>query len=114
MSGLRRARRPCVCGRFGYPNRAAYSTTKWGLVGFTKTLALELGQYGITANPHRDRGRPPLPERYSGRVELSGRTMNDELAEALAIQRVKSLVDPCRHRRAVLFLSGPHSRSISG
>ena len=39
-----------IAGRFGYPNRVAYSTTKWGLVGFTKTLALELGEFGITAN----------------------------------------------------------------
>ena len=29
-----------IAGRFGYPNRIAYSTTKWGLVGFTKTLSL--------------------------------------------------------------------------
>lgn len=39
-----------LAGRFGYPNRVAYSTTKWGLVGFTKTLSLELGPHGITAN----------------------------------------------------------------
>ncbi|MET3721463.1 MULTISPECIES: SDR family NAD(P)-dependent oxidoreductase [unclassified Arthrobacter] len=26
-----------VAGRFGYPNRVAYATTKWGLVGFAKT-----------------------------------------------------------------------------
>ena len=37
-------------GRFGYPNRVAYSTTKWGLVGFAKTLAMELGPFGITSN----------------------------------------------------------------
>ena len=28
-----------LAGRFGYPHRVAYATTKWGLVGFTKTLA---------------------------------------------------------------------------
>lgn len=39
-----------LAGRFGYANRVAYSTTKWGLVGFTKTLSLELGPLGITAN----------------------------------------------------------------
>lgn len=39
-----------LAGRFGYANRVAYSTTKWGLVGFTKTLSLELGLFGITAN----------------------------------------------------------------
>ncbi len=39
-----------LAGRFGYPNRVAYSTTKWGLVGFAKTLSMELGPFGITSN----------------------------------------------------------------
>ena len=39
-----------VAGRFGYENRSAYATTKWGIVGFTKTLSIELGPYGIRAN----------------------------------------------------------------
>jgi NAD(P)-dependent dehydrogenase (short-subunit alcohol dehydrogenase family) len=39
-----------VAGRFGYAHRSAYCATKWGLVGFTKTLAIELGEFGIRAN----------------------------------------------------------------
>ena len=39
-----------VAGRFGYANRSAYSATKWGIVGFTKTLSIELGEFGIHAN----------------------------------------------------------------
>ena len=39
-----------VAGRFGYANRSPYSTAKWGLIGFTKTLSIELGAYGIRAN----------------------------------------------------------------
>ena len=39
-----------VAGRMGYPNRSPYATTKWGIVGFTKTLAIELGEFGIRAN----------------------------------------------------------------
>jgi len=46
-----------LAGRFGYANRVAYSTTKWGLVGFTKTLSLELGPLGITAKQHSPRRR---------------------------------------------------------
>ena len=37
-------------GRYGYPNRSPYSTTKWGLTGFTKTLSMELGDYAIRVN----------------------------------------------------------------
>lgn len=35
-----------LAGRFGYPNRSPYSTPKWGLIGFTKTLSRELGEFG--------------------------------------------------------------------
>lgn len=105
-----------LAGRFGYPNRAAYSTTKWGLVGFTKTLALELGQYGITANsihPGAVAG-PRFQNVIAGRAQLSGRTADEELEEALAIQSVKRLVDPADIAALALFLTGPHGRSISG
>ena len=37
-------------GRFGYPNRSRYATTKRGLIGLTETLALELGGAGIRVN----------------------------------------------------------------
>jgi NAD(P)-dependent dehydrogenase (short-subunit alcohol dehydrogenase family) len=39
-----------AAGRFGYPNRSPYATTKWGLIGFTKTLSMELGEHNIRAN----------------------------------------------------------------
>lgn len=37
-------------GRMGTPNLAHYASTKWGIIGLTKTLALETAQQGITAN----------------------------------------------------------------
>jgi NAD(P)-dependent dehydrogenase (short-subunit alcohol dehydrogenase family) len=39
-----------VAGRFGYADRRAYPATKWALVGFTKTLSIELGAYDIRAS----------------------------------------------------------------
>src|SRR5579862_4884777 len=30
-----------VAGRFGFANRSPYAATKWGVTGFTKTLAIE-------------------------------------------------------------------------
>jgi NAD(P)-dependent dehydrogenase (short-subunit alcohol dehydrogenase family) len=37
-------------GRFGYSNRSPYCVAKWGLIGFAKTLAIELGPHNIRAN----------------------------------------------------------------
>lgn len=39
-----------TAGWHGYPLRSAYCAAKWAVIGFTKSLAMELGQYGITAN----------------------------------------------------------------
>jgi 3-oxoacyl-[acyl-carrier protein] reductase len=37
-------------GLRGYRNRVAYSSSKWAVRGLTRTLALELGEHGITVN----------------------------------------------------------------
>lgn len=37
-------------GQHGTKYGAAYSASKWGLIGLMKSAALELGQYGITVN----------------------------------------------------------------
>lgn len=37
-------------GRHGTKYGAAYSASKWGIIGLVKSAALELGKYGITVN----------------------------------------------------------------
>ena len=39
-----------AAGLFGYPLRAPYAASKWAVIGFTKTLAMELGEFGIRVN----------------------------------------------------------------
>jgi NAD(P)-dependent dehydrogenase (short-subunit alcohol dehydrogenase family) len=39
-----------LAGVIGFPNSAAYGTTKAGVVGLTRTAAIDLGPYGITVN----------------------------------------------------------------
>ena len=105
-----------LAGRFGYANRVAYSTTKWGLVGFTKTLSLELGPLGITANsihPGAVDG-PRIQSVFAGRAKASGRSMQEETDLALANQSVKHFIDPADIAALAVFLAGPHARSISG
>jgi NAD(P)-dependent dehydrogenase (short-subunit alcohol dehydrogenase family) len=105
-----------LAGRFGYPNRVAYSTTKWGLVGFAKTLAMELGEFGITSNtihPGAVEG-PRMAAVLQGRADASGRTVEEETESAFANQSIKRFVDPAEIAALILFLAGPSARSISG
>ncbi|MFQ5958610.1 MAG: SDR family oxidoreductase [Alphaproteobacteria bacterium] len=39
-----------AAGIFGFPLRAPYAASKWAVVGLTKTLAMELGPFGIRVN----------------------------------------------------------------
>jgi len=39
-----------TAGQWGYPYRAPYAAAKWGIIGLTKTLAMELGEAGVRVN----------------------------------------------------------------
>lgn len=39
-----------TAGQHGYPNRAPYCSAKWAVIGLAKTLAMELGPYGVRCN----------------------------------------------------------------
>jgi NAD(P)-dependent dehydrogenase (short-subunit alcohol dehydrogenase family) len=105
-----------AAGRFGYANRSAYSTSKWGLIGFTKTLALELGADGIRVNailPGAVAG-PRMERVLEGRAKLSGRTIEEERMAGLAMQSIKTFVEPADVAALTVFLASDAGRAISG
>ena len=105
-----------LAGRFGYPNRVAYATTKWGLVGFTKTLALELGPFGITANSIHPGGveGERVRQVLRHRAEISGRSLEEETERALDNQSIRQFTQSADIAALAVFLAGPHGRTISG
>jgi NAD(P)-dependent dehydrogenase (short-subunit alcohol dehydrogenase family) len=105
-----------AAGRFGYANRSAYSTSKWGLIGFTKTLSLELGAFGIRVNailPAAVAGER-MERVLAGRATLSGRTIEEERQAGLAMQSIKRFVEPSEVAALALFLASDAGKSISG
>jgi len=105
-----------VAGKFGYPNRSPYSSTKWGLIGFTKTLSMELGEYGIRANailPGAVDG-PRLQRVFEGRAKLSGQSVDEVKRQAMSTQSIKTLVDPHDVAALAVFLASDSGKSISG
>jgi NAD(P)-dependent dehydrogenase (short-subunit alcohol dehydrogenase family) len=105
-----------AAGRYGYANRSAYSATKWALIGFTKTLSIELGEHGIRVNaiaPGAVAGE--RAERvFQGRAQISGRSVAEEKILGLANQSLRALVDPEHIGALAVFLASEAGRSISG
>jgi len=105
-----------LAGRFGYPNRSAYATTKWGLVGFAKTLSMELGPHGITCNtihPGAVEGAR-IRSVLEGRAKASGTALEEQVDSALVNQSIRKFTDPADIAALVHFLAGSHARTISG
>ena len=105
-----------IAGRGGFENRSPYAATKWGVIGLTKTLALELGAWGIRANaiaPGAVEGER-IMRVFQGRAQISGKSMAEVKAEALAAQSIKAMVDPKDIAALAVFLASDSAKSISG
>jgi NAD(P)-dependent dehydrogenase (short-subunit alcohol dehydrogenase family) len=84
-----------AAGRFGYANRSPYCTAKWGIIGFTKTLSIEVGEYEIRANAILPGAvdRPRIQKVFEGRATSSGKSVEEIKTEAMAVQSLKTFVD---------------------
>jgi NAD(P)-dependent dehydrogenase (short-subunit alcohol dehydrogenase family) len=105
-----------VAGRCGYTNRSSYATSKWGLIGFTKTLARELGAHNIRVNailPGIVEG-PRLDRFLQDRARRSGKTIEEEGELAQSGQSLRRFVDPKDIAALTLFLASDAAKSISG
>jgi NAD(P)-dependent dehydrogenase (short-subunit alcohol dehydrogenase family) len=105
-----------IAGRHGFANRSPYAATKWGVIGLTKTLAMELGAWGIRANaiaPGAVEG-DRLQRVFRGRAQISGQSLEEVTAEAMAAQSIKGMVDPKDIAQLAVFLASDAAKAISG
>jgi NAD(P)-dependent dehydrogenase (short-subunit alcohol dehydrogenase family) len=103
-------------GRFGYPNRSPYNVAKAGLIGFAKTLALELGDFNIRANAIAPGavGGERIERVLEGRARAQGETLDEEKKTAMSIQALKRFVDPKDIAALCIFLTSDAGKSITG
>ena len=94
-----------VVAATGYSGLSVYSATKASLVGFTRSLARELGQLGITVN-----AIAPGFIDTDMTHELSG-SQRDQIARRSALRR---MADPIDVARSVEYLLGDAGRNITG
>ena len=100
----------------GYPNRSAYSASKWAMIGLMKTWAMELGPEGIRVNA-------VCPTSVEGeRIEKV--IARDAEQRGLAVEQVRDVylrqtsmrtfVTPDDVADTVLFLASDAAQKVSG
>lgn len=103
-------------GKFGFPLRSPYSAAKWGVVGVTKTWAMELGEFGIRVNAilpgivEGDRIRRV----FDAKAKERGVPVDELLQNALRQASIKELVQPTQLADMIVFLASPLARTVSG
>jgi 3-oxoacyl-[acyl-carrier protein] reductase len=90
----------------GAPNRLHYTTSKAGVIGFTRALAREVGEFGITVNALT----PGMTQSETQVASSSGNYLASRVA-GRAIERVQVPADLVG---AVMFLSSPASDFMTG
>ena len=105
-----------AAGKFGFPLRSPYSAMKWGVVGFTRTLAMELGQFGIRVNtlqPGAVEG-PRIRSVLRNKAAAKGISDNEQTEIALSTVSLRCFVTPHDIANMALYLCSPFGRTISG
>lgn len=103
-------------GRFGFALRSPYAAAKWGVIGLTKSLAIELGGAGVRVNAilpgivAGDRQRRVL-EAKAQRLGVSFAEIEEAAFSYTSVREyvtARQIADQC------LFLASPRGRTISG
>jgi 3-oxoacyl-[acyl-carrier protein] reductase len=114
MTGQQWGRIVNISSSSGLGNRgqANYSATKAGIEGFTKTLAKELGKFGITANavaPHFI--ATDMTAAMAGKLKMSFEDLVETYKKQIPVARVGQPADVAH---AISFLASDGAGFISG
>ncbi|WP_374653613.1 SDR family oxidoreductase [Dongia sp.] len=105
-----------AAGRHGYAYRTPYSAAKFGVIGFTQSLAKELGPSNIRVNailPGIVEG-PRMEGVIRARAEQLGLSYTEMEMEYLARVSLRRMVTPHDVAAMVVFLLSPMGENLSG
>lgn len=103
-------------GLHGVGLRSPYVAAKWGVIGFTKSLAIELGPFNIRANavcPGTVAG-DRIERVVAAEAKSRGLTADAVRAEYVGGQSIKRLVEPEEIADLCVYLGSDKARMISG
>ena len=99
------------------PYKSAYIAAKHGLIGLTKTVALELGEFGITANAICPAYvRTPIVDNQIRDQAAAHGIGEDEVIEKIMLEpaAIKRLIQPEEVADLALFLASDKASAITG
>ncbi len=105
-----------TAGLHGYGQRTPYAVTKWGLIGFMKSIAIEGGPWGIRANvvcPGTVAG-PRIERVVHAEAAARDRDPDDVLRDYVATQSIARIVQPEEVAAVVAFLASEGAAMVSG
>ena len=105
-----------AAGRFGFALRAPYAAAKWGVIGFTKSLSIELGADGIRVNailPGLVDG-PRIRAVIKAKAAAAGISENEQTDRAVATTSLRCFVSQQDIANMALYLASPFGTTISG
>jgi len=105
-----------AAGRFGFPMRSPYAASKWAVIGFTRSLSIELGGDGIRVNaicPGSVAG-PRIDAVFANKARARGVAPEQVRQEALAKTSLGQLIEPEDIAHAIVFLASRAGARISG
>jgi NAD(P)-dependent dehydrogenase (short-subunit alcohol dehydrogenase family) len=103
-------------GQFGFGNRTPYAAAKWGVIGLTKSLAIELGPYNVRCNaicPGAVKGER-INKVIEGEANLRGVGSQVVAAELVSQQSLTRFTEPDEIANLCLFLASPQAFMING
>lgn len=105
-----------VAGRLGYAFRTPYAATKWAIVGLTKSLAIELGPYGVRVNAilpgtvEGDRMNGVIAARAAA-LGIGIEEMREDYVRKISLRRMVTAEDVAS---MALYLCSPAAANVTG
>jgi NAD(P)-dependent dehydrogenase (short-subunit alcohol dehydrogenase family) len=105
-----------TAGLYGYGMRTPYAASKWAVIGFTKSLAVELGPFGVRANvvaPGSVEG-PRMGRVIEAEAAQRGVSADVVRREYVEGQSIPRFVKPSEIADVCAFLTSPHASMVNG